>query len=156
MDIDTGKTFPQWRYVAATMWLLTALFSLRIVGQALQLWLPQPYLPPFASWQGSTIPYSLLLAIQLVILGAMACASYGAWKGSMVSSRSRLHWSLWLGGLYMTAAVARLAIGYWVEGAPAWFTARISEGFHIVLAGFVLALSRYHSLRDPARGGATR
>jgi hypothetical protein len=156
MDISAQKPAGPGRTWAALMGLLTALFTLRVVGQLVQGWLPQPWLPPFAAWQGSVLPYPLLLAIQFVILGAMACASYGAWKATMVPSPRAMQWTAWLGSLYMAAAIARLAIGFKVEAAPAWFSARISCAFHLVLAGFVLALSRYHSLREPARGGAAQ
>ena len=154
--MDSRSPAGPWRTWAATLWLLTALFSLRVVGQAVQRWLPQPWLPPFPTWQGSTTPYPLLLAIQFVILGAMACAAYGAWNGTIVPSRRRMVWTAWIGAAYMAAALARLAVGLASDEAPAWFDAWISSAFHVVLAGFVLALSRYHFLRDPARGGAAQ
>jgi hypothetical protein len=138
------------------MGLLTALFSLRVLGQAVQRWLAQPWLPEFASWQGSRISYPMLLAIQFVILGAMAYATCGAWNGTMAASRRAMRWTGWLGAFYMAAAVSRIAIGLAVPTAPAWFSAWISGAFHIVLAGFLLALSRYHSLQEPARGGAAQ
>jgi hypothetical protein len=141
------------RFWAATMWFLTVLFSMRVLGQAVQRWLPQAWLPPFAAWQGSGTPYPLLLAMQFVILGAMACAAYGAWKGTMRSTRGRMLWTAWLGRIYMFAAIGRIAVGLGVPGAPAWFTAEISSAFHIVLAGFVLALARYHSVSLATREG---
>ena len=156
MDLFAGKPAAARRIWPAIMGLLTALFMLRVVGEAVQRWLPQPWLPPFAAWQGSVTPYPLLIAIQFVILGAMACASYGAWKATMVPSPQAMQWTAWLGGLYMAAAIARIAIGYKVAGAPAWFSARISGVSHLVLAAFVLALSRYHCLMEPARGGAAQ
>lgn len=156
MDVFAGKPAAPRRIWSAIMGLLTALFTLRVVGQVVQRWLPQPWLPPFATWQGSVTPYPLLIAIQFVILGAMACASYGAWKGTLVRSPQAMQWTAWLGGLYLAAAIARIAIGYKVAGAPAWFSVRISGVSHLVLAGFVLALSRYHSHREPARGGAAQ
>jgi len=145
-----------WRKWAAAMWLTTALFSLRVVGQVVQRWFPQPWLPPFGEWQGSATPYSILLAIQVAILGAMAHASYRAWTGLTRGRRNAMLWAGSLGGLYMLAALGRIAVGLSIDDVPAWFRAWISGTFHVVLAGFVLALSRYHFLRDPARGGATQ
>jgi hypothetical protein len=153
MDSDIGRTQRKWRIAAAAMWATTALFALRVAGQMAQRWLPQPWLPPFEAWQGSTIGYPMLLSIQFVILGAMACASSGAWSGATAPRRRAMLWAAALGTLYMAAAIARIAIGYAVEDAPSWFSARISGAFHVVLAAFVLALAAYHFLRAaPAHG----
>jgi hypothetical protein len=132
------------------MWILSVLFSLRVLGQAVQRWLPQPWLPPFAAWQGSSTPYPLLLSIQLVILGAMATASYGAWHGCTIARRGAVKWLAGLGTIYMTMTLARIAIGIGIEAAPAWFRAWISGAFHVVLAAFLLAFAGYHFLREPA------
>lgn len=140
MDRTGGR--PIWpRLMAAT----TALFALRVAGQAVQRWRPQDWLPPFGAWQGSGLDYGVLLAFQLVILAAMTWATVGAWTGSLRSSPGRRRWALGLGALYMAGSIARALIGLAVEGAPAWFSAHISSAFHVVLAGFVLALAGYHS-----------
>jgi len=117
------------------MWLATALFSLRVVGQAVQRWFPLPSLPPFSAWQGSATPYPLLFAIQIAIVAVMAHVSHRAWTGSTWSRRA-MQWAKWAGAVYMIAAVARIAIGLFVDDAPAWFRAWISGVFHVVLAGF--------------------
>jgi len=85
------------RFWAATLWLLTALFTLRVLGQVLQRWLPQPWLSPFGEWQGSNLGYPMLLATQFLIVAAMALASYGAWQGTMRSTRPRMLAAAWLG-----------------------------------------------------------
>ena len=54
------------------MWALCLLFAARVGGQAVQLWLPQSFLPPFHALQGSDLPYWLLLCAQLAILALMA------------------------------------------------------------------------------------
>ena len=53
---------------AALLWLLSGLFGLRVAGQAIQHWIPSPALPPLEAFQGSGLPYALLLSVQLVIL----------------------------------------------------------------------------------------
>jgi hypothetical protein len=153
MDVSpTVRTPPRaWRFAAGAMWILSVLFSLRVLGQAVQRCLPQPWLPPFAAWQGSSTPYPLLLSIQLVILGAMATASHGAWHGCTIARRGAVKWVAGLGAIYMTIALARIAIGIGIEAAPAWFRAWISGAFHVVLAAFLLASAGYHFLRKPAR-----
>ena len=60
---------------AALLWLLTMAFAMRVLGQALQRWAPQPFLPPFDGFQGSNLPYGLLLSVQLVILVVMMIVS---------------------------------------------------------------------------------
>jgi hypothetical protein len=117
--------------------LLTLLFSLRAAGQAIQHWAPQPYLPPFDAFQGSNLPYPVLLGSQIVILGAMAFCNLRPPK-----ARRAL---FWFGSFYMVGSLARIAVGLAVPGAPAWFTAWIPAAFHLVLAGYVLTLSCYRT-----------
>jgi hypothetical protein len=132
------------------MWTLTALFSLRVLGQAVQRWLPQSWLPTFSAWQGSSMPYALLLLFQLVIVAAMTLACYRAWYGRTIVQRRTRQWLAGVGVIYMTLALARIAIGISVASAPLWFTAWISGVFHVVLAAFLLAYAGYHYLREPA------
>ena len=40
---------------AALLWLLTMAFAMRVLGQALQRWAPQPLLPPFDAFQGAAV-----------------------------------------------------------------------------------------------------
>jgi hypothetical protein len=88
------------------LWFLTFLFALRVAGQAIQRWAPQSFLPPFDAFQGSNLPYFVLLGSQIVTLGAMRSATCGA---------------------------------------PAWFSTWIPAAFHLVLAGYVLALGCYRT-----------
>ena len=141
------------RFWAATLYLLTGLFTLRVLGQALQRWWPQNWLPPFDDWQGSSIAYPALLAMQLLIVVAMAFASHRAWKGTIRPTRAGMLAAAWIGGLYMAASIARPAIGFLIPDSHPWFHAAISSAFHLVLAGFVLALARYISLGLGRRQG---
>ncbi len=124
-------------------WLLTLLFSLRVAGQALQRWKPQPFLPPFHSFQGSHMPYSVLLPAQLLILTVMFCCSWRAQRGTGFAGGRTATALLWCGALYMAASVARLAIGLGFPAAAPWYRAWISDVFHLVLAGFVLVLAAH-------------
>jgi hypothetical protein len=49
---------------------------------------------------------------------------------------------LWIGGIYMVGSLLRIAVGLAVPGASAWFSTWIPALFHVVLAGYVLALAR--------------
>jgi hypothetical protein len=119
--------------------LLTLLFSLRVAGQAIQLWAPQPWLPPFDAFQGSNLPYPFLLASQIVILGVMVYCNVRRPRGGRAIR--------WFGIIYMAGSLARIAIGVAVPSAPAWFSTWIPAAFHVVLAGYVLTLARVRTHR---------
>jgi len=130
--------------LAALLWVLTVLFMVRVLGQALQQWAPLPLLPPFEEFQGSNLPYEILLALQLFILAVMVRTAWRIQHFALQPSRStgRLLW--WLGGVYMAGSVARIAIGLVMSGAHSWFHAWIPAFFHLVLAAFVLLVACYH------------
>jgi hypothetical protein len=133
------------RIPALVMLCATLAFAARVAGQAVQGALPQPWLPPFDRWQGSGLPYPVLLAAQCLILGAMLWAAIRAWRGTLRSSSGAMKVATVLGTAYFAGALARIAIGAFVPAAPAWFRAWIPASFHVVLASFVLALGRYHA-----------
>jgi hypothetical protein len=144
------RASPSPRACAAACWTLSALFAGRVLGQAVQRWLPLPFLPPFEAFQGSRVPYGLLLSVQLVILGLMLRVAWRIQTDRLAPSRRAGRWLARLGGIYMAVAVGRIAVGLAAPEAPAWFSTWIPGVFHVVLAGFVLAVARYH-LRAMAR-----
>jgi hypothetical protein len=129
------------------LWLLSLAFGLRVTGQAVQRWAPQPFLPPFDAFQGSNLPFGFLLTAQLVILAAMLRAAWGVQRGTLTRSVQAAKVLRWMGGLYMAGSLLRLGIGLGTESAPEWFRAWLPAVFHVVLAGFVLVLASYHSQR---------
>jgi hypothetical protein len=134
----------RWNRDVVVMALLTGLFGLRVAGQAVQFWMPQSFLPAFASFQGSSLPYSTLLLIQLLILGLMLRTCLRIGGGISVPERRLGRGLAWFGGLYMAGSVARIAVGLAVPSAPAWFSTWIPAFFHLVLAGFVLGAAHFH------------
>ena len=130
------------------LWALTFLFSLRVSGQALQLAWPQPWLPPAAAFQGSGLPYPVLLGAQLLILTLMLRVAWRAQAGGLQPDPRRGRALAWFGGTYLVLACVRLGIGLAWAGAPRWFHAWIPAMFHPVLAVFVLMWAAQH------RGGA--
>ena len=122
------------------LWILTFFFLLRVAGQAIQHWAPRSYLPPFDAFQGSDLPYSVLLASQIVILGGMVVCNLRPPR-----ARRAL---VWFGSFYLAGSLARIAVGLAVPGAPAWFSTWIPAAFHVVLAAYVLALARFHPPGD--------
>jgi hypothetical protein len=140
------------RYYALILALLCALFTLRVAGQAVQRWAPLSFLPPFEAFQGSHLPYWMLLSIQLVLLILMLGVTSRVNGGALQKSARAGQLLAWIGGLYMTGSVGRIAVGIFIDQAPAWFTAWIPSFFHLVLAAFVLTLSGYHR----TEGGITQ
>jgi len=129
---------------AALLWMLLLLFSFRVVGQAGQKWHPQTYLPSFGEFQGSGIPYSALLAIQLVMLAVMGRVCWRVHSRTLVTSHRAGRILRTFGGLYMAGSLARIVVGMVMPDPPSWFTAWIPAFFHIVLATFVLVVANYH------------
>lgn len=132
------------RAYATTGWILCALFAARVVGQFVQVLSPQPFLPPAQDFQGSNLPYGVLLATQLAILAAMVAVTGRLQRGAL---RPRRRTGIVLGigaALYMAVALGRIAVGLAVPDAPSWFRAWIPASFHVVLAAFVGMLCLYH------------
>lgn len=132
------------RPYAVVCWVLAAVFAARVLGQALQSILPQPFLPPAASFQGSELPYPALLASQLIILWLMLRATIRLHHGVLAPSHRAGLLFAGFGGVYMAVALGRIFVGLAVLAAPAWFSAWIPAAFHVVLAAFVLTLAAYH------------
>lgn len=132
------------RRYASLLWLLTGLFFLRIIGQVIQHWLPQPFLPLFRVFQGSDLPYWALLSVQLMILVVITRLARSVQHGRLIPSRRTGRLLAWVGNIYMIGALLRITVGLAVPAAPAWFSTWIPAISHVILAGFVLILSLYH------------
>lgn len=130
--------------LSALLIVLAALFTLRVAGQALQRWYPLSSLPPFQSFQGSHLPYSILFPAQLLIIALMMRISLRIESGVMLPNPRVGGVLLWAGGAYLAFALGRLGVGVCWLAAPPWFRAWISDVFHLVLAGYVLTLGAWH------------
>ena len=129
-------------------WMLSALFAARVLGQAVQHWWPQTYLPPFNAFQGSRLSYPTLLSAQAIILGLMVWTSWRATTGWFRPSDRKSVLFTWIGGIYMSGSLLRIVIGLASPNAPHWFRVWIPAFFHLVLAGFVLTLAFYFRSRS--------
>ena len=136
---------------AVLLAVLTVLFLLRVAGQAIQHWLPQPWLPPFGAFQGSGLPYPVLLSAQLAILAVMLRVWWRVRRSALLPSARVGRTLAWFGGVYMAGSCLRIVVGLALPGAPHWFSAWIPALFHLVLAGFVLVTADYH-LRERKPG----
>ena len=119
-------------------WGLTALFLLRILAQPLADRIPA--LPPFDAWQGSRLPYPLLLASQLGILALMV---WGNLRAPGLRTQPRLARALTIVGVaYLVTMFVRLGVGLVWADAPVWFQRPLPAFFHLVLASWVLLMAR--------------
>lgn len=133
-----------WNGYVIAMLLLAGLFSLRVAGQAVQHWAPQDFLPDFGAFQGSSLPYTVLLIFQLIILGWMARTILRVGRGATTPNRRVGLWLAWFGGLYMAGSILRIVVGLAIPSAPAWFSTWIPALFHVVIAGFVVVAADFH------------
>lgn len=123
------------------LWILFALFALRVLGQLLVVAGLAPFLPPMDDWQSGVLPYPLLLASQILILGvlATACVQFSRGKGFFVRPQSWLATPLWIiGWIYAVGMVVRYAA---LRRDP------IPVVFHVVLASFLLVVAYRHRRR---------
>lgn len=134
-------------------WALCALFMLRVCAQAIQVWAPQPLLPRFQEFQGSSIPYWILLPLQLGIVCIMVTCSWRMQRRTLTVSKRTGTVLLTGGSIYLVGSITRLMIGLFLPGAPAWFSAWIPAIFHVVLAAFVLEVGAYHRVMARAAIG---
>src|SRR5262245_2728036 len=80
---------------AVLLWALALLFALRVLGQAIQHWSPQPFLPPFDDFQGSSLVYSWLLITQIVILVVMVRSCRRVSAGERYPSKQSVQFLAW-------------------------------------------------------------
>ena len=126
---------------AGLLWVLLALFVLRVLGQALVAFFDVGFLPPMAAWYSGLMPYEYLLPSQVVIVALMAmiCADFTRARGFFFEPKKffAAPW-LWFGYAYLAAMIAR-AVLIWDRPIPI--------AFHWVLAGFVITVGRSHRQR---------
>lgn len=130
---------------AVALWILTFLFCLRVLGQLIQQISPLPWLPNLEEWQGSALPYWLLLTIQLAIIAVMVLSVRRYTSGNLVRRPAQGKWLLSLGTIYFVVMAGRLVIGWTLPSAGPWFHKPIPAIFHLVLASFILLLGAHHT-----------
>jgi len=134
------------QFAAWFLWLFSALFLLRVVGQ-LYVRLRRPaWLPPTEEW--NLTPYRLLLPAQIAILGLMAWLdlAFTLGDGEPVEPRP------WFGEallafsyIYAGAMLLRYVVRMTRRPSERWFGGTIPIVFHFVLASCVFVLGSYHA-----------
>ena len=150
---------PESRRYGFALWVLLALFVLRVAGQLLIAAGYGDFLPPWEEWFSGVLPYPQLLASQLVIiiLFAKICLDVTRRRGFFGFVRPRLGAGLVaFGSVYLAVMVIRYVIRMSLYPPERWAGGSIPIFFHWVLAAFVLVVGFYHrdSARLPARAPA--
>ncbi len=134
------------------LWILTALFCLRVFGQALVELCHVDFLPPSKEWFSGILPYPELLACQTLIIALQLNIDFDFTRQAGWSYRPRRvagQWLLGFGAIYLTAMIARFAIRMGLYPDQRWTGGAIPIVFHWVLASYVLLLGDHHWRRGP-------
>ena len=92
-----------------------------MTGQAVQRWAPVSLLPAFDDWQGSGLPYPVLLAFQVGIVVLAVVVTIRMWRGSRLIGQRWIVPVLSVGVVYFTVMFARLILGFTVLSDTTWF-----------------------------------
>ena len=137
----TGKAY------AVVLGVLAFAFFLRVMEQVMVFFLQVDFLPPMAEWYSGLIPYPLLLACQIVILGVQVMISGDLWRGSGFFAMHRPRAGLamrWFSYVYFVVMVLRYILSMTFYPERRWFGGTIPIFFHWVLAAYLFILSQYH------------
>ena len=122
---------------------LSVLFSLRVLAQLVQAVYEIPFLPPFEAWQGSGLPYPVLLGSQVVILALVVLALRQVKRGTVKPRPWQYRVCFAFGGLYLAVMAFRLVAGLTFLSESEWFSSGIPALFHIILASLILTFGHY-------------
>ena len=128
--------------------MLTVAFALRVTGQIIQRWAPVSFLPAFDVWQGSGLPYPVLLAFQVSIVVLAVAVTLRMTRGSRLIGKRWTVPVLLAGVVYFTVMFARLILGFTVLSNNTWFDRPIPSAFHLVLATQLMLIAAYQHHRD--------
>ena len=130
------------RYVWAVAGLSLA-FVARVVSQAVQRWAPVSFLPPFDDFQGSGLPYPVLLAAQVAIVALAVVVTVRMHRGKgLIGSRLVVPVTA-AGAVYFAVMAVRLVLGLTVLSDSGWFSTWIPTVFHLVLASKLMLIGAY-------------
>jgi len=130
--------------LAPILWLLTALFAVRVAGQLVVALRGPSWLPPMNDW--NLVPYRVLLPVQLVILGVMIWidVSFSTSSGPPVDRAETFGWLLiGFSALYAGAMAIRYVFRMLKRPVARWFGGTIPIVFHLVLATYLYALGSF-------------
>ncbi len=131
--------------VTAALWVMLVLFILRVVGQFLIAVGLGDFLPPWGEWYSGLLPYSWLLASQIVIVLACGkvCLDFSRGRGFFVRpSRALGSGLVAFGSVYMLVMVIRYVMRMSLYPHERWTGGAIPIFFHWVGARGLSARAR--------------
>ena len=126
----------------------TALFALRVLGQALVVTRAPRWLPSNEHWYSGLMPYRYLLPAQLALLAVMVVVTFSVYRDQGLFAAD---W--WAGAaaplvvlswVYFAAMVVRYVLTVMLRPELRWFRRTIPIWLHMVLAVALWAFADYH------------
>lgn len=130
---------------ATLLWVLLALFVLRVIGQIVVALLHPRWLPAMREWYSGLLPYPVLLPTQIVFIVVMTRMTLDVARGGIgwAAPRPALGAVLvWLSFVYAAGMAVRFVV--WLRRPPEKRRAWIPIIFHLVLAAFLFVFASWH------------
>jgi len=124
--------------------LLLLLFSFRVIAQLLQYFFNLSFLPPFESWDSNTLPYGILIVVQLLIVFVLLKTIYKISLDKIKPNMKIGNTLITFGALYFLIMFFRLIAGLTIFNYVKWFSYPIPSFFHLVLASFLILFGYFH------------
>jgi sterol desaturase/sphingolipid hydroxylase (fatty acid hydroxylase superfamily) len=144
IPVEPAPPAPAARRYSGWLWLLAALFAIRVAAQPAALLSGLSFLPSFESWHSGVLPYGVLLASQFVILAWLGRTAWRFTAGTMVPSRPAGRVLIAVGGVYFVSMLVRLILGLTILHGNRWFASPLPAFFHLVLASYLLLAGHFH------------
>jgi hypothetical protein len=124
--------------------LLLLLFSFRVIAQLLQYFFNLSFLPPDESWDSNTLPYGILIIVQIIIVFSFSKIIYKIARKRIVPNLKTGYTLIVFGTLYFAIMLFRLFAGFTLLHDVKWFSYPIPSFFHLVLASFLILFGYFH------------
>jgi len=131
------------RVAAIALSALLLLFIGRVAAQLWQYFWPTDALPPFAQWQSGSLPYSVLVPAQLVIIAVSLWVIAAISRGKLGRYRRTGNALLALGVVYFAFMIFRLIAGFTFLKDVPFFAAPLPTMFHYVLATMLIIVGAH-------------
>ncbi|MFN0125457.1 MAG: sterol desaturase family protein [Verrucomicrobiales bacterium] len=130
--------------------ILLILFAFRVAAQLLQKLAPVHFLPAFDSWQSGTLPYGVLLALQMLLLVVMVRVQLRMRSGKLLPRPGLGVALLSFGSVYFALMLFRLGAAYTFGVGQPFLGAALPAFFHVVLSSWMLLLGLFHYFEAPS------